>query len=208
MRKIIKILYICLTFVTIPAFADDTECLGFKVYPKIDVLVPNWRKEVVQPLKSMDLLHGNVVATLTEKYSISAHPEYVDNGICVVLDRVTATIGYSDFSVQIDSRHIPESCAYNAILEHEDEHIRAHLAVISNNESEIKRAVSSAANSIVPIFFKTQNDADSALDEFNADIQNNPEIILLKQKLKAEEEIRNKKVDQNEDSHRLDKCNL
>ena len=40
----------------------------------------------------------------------------------------------------------------------------------------------------------------------NMEFQKHPEIILLKQKIKAAQEIRNKQIDQNESGAELDKC--
>lgn len=189
-----------------PAWADNYECLKFKKTPVIQIKIPAWNTGVVQPGTPMDLLHGNVIATLSEEYNISANAEYVDGGVCIVLNGVIATIGYSDFLVKIDSRHTPNSCTYNAIMDHEQEHISAHLGVIDDNQTNIKQSVTDAADSITPIFVGVNSDADMVLDTFNKHIQNHPGIILLKQKLKAEEEIRNKKIDQNETNTRFEKC--
>ena len=62
------------------------------------------------------------------------------------------------------------------------------------------------ASSVTPIFVKNQQDIESAIDKINEKIQNHPDIILLKQQLKAKEEILNKYVDENDDGERLKKC--
>ena len=192
---------------TFTLFADD-DCLIYKISPKVAVSVPEWKKEVVQPLRPMDLLHGNVIATLVENYSLGAESEAIEDGYCIILRDVSAAVGYSDFLVQVDSRHAPNSCAYNITVEHEDRHIAAHLSVIDDMSGEIKRAILDASNSIMPVFVRTAADADAAFDKMNTEIQNNPAIILMKQKIQAEQEIRNKKVDQTSDSRQIEECGV
>ena len=72
------------------------------------------------------------------------------------------------------------------------------LLELLDNQDLLKQSISSAADSITPIFVKEEKDIESALDKLNEQLQNHPDIILLKQKIKAEEEIRNKHIDQNE----------
>jgi hypothetical protein len=204
MLKKILIFIFCL-FPNI-VLADD--CLGFKLNPDINIKTPTWSKQVVQPLQKMDVLHGDVIATMVDNYELTTDITSIEDGFCVALKRVDATIGYSDFLVQIDLSHKKNSCSYNAVLSHEDEHIRAYLSVIDDNQDLLKKSLKSAAISITPIFVKNQKDIDSAVDKLNEELQSHPDIILLKQHLKAEEEIRNKRIDQNDTGESLRKCFL
>ena len=197
-------LFLCVLFIPAISFGDD--CLIYKLTPKVTINTPNWEKKVVQPLQQMDILHGNVVATMIDNYEITTDITSIEDGFCVALKNVDAVIGYSDFLVQIDISHKPNTCSYNAILQHEDEHIRAYLSIMEDNQDLLKQSVMSAADSITPIFVKNQQDIESAIDNINEKIQNHPDIILLKQHIKADEEIRNKHVDQNNDNATLKKC--
>ena len=181
-------------FFSAAAMADD--CLSYKITPNVDLTVPQWTKQVVQPLQEMDFLHGNVVATMVDNYDIVADITNIEDGYCVTLKSVFATVGYSDFLVQIDIRHVPETCTYNAILSHEDEHIRAYLSVIDDFKKDLKDAIYSAADSITPIFVRSADDIDAAITELNAELQAHPDLILVKQKIKAADEILTKRVDQ------------
>lgn len=186
------------------AQADD--CLIYKLNPGIEIQLPSWTKEVVQPLKPMDFWHGNVVATLVENYEIIGDTTSIEDGFCVSLKSVKGTIGYSDFMVKIDSRHVPESCAYNAVLTHEDEHIRAYLSVIDDYKKDMESSVYGAADSIMPIFVGTESEIDAALDALHQKLLAHPDVVLMKQKIQAEQEIRNKRVDQQDHSDTLKKC--
>lgn len=192
-------------FLAGPVFAYD-DCLAYKLSPKITLDTPVWSKEVVQPLRHMDLLHGNVIATMVDNYDIVVDITNIEDGYCVTLKSVFATVGYSDFLVQIDIRHQPDTCSYNAILSHEDEHIRAYLSVIDDYKKELKDSIYTAADSITPIFVRNASDIDAAITELNAELQAHPDLILIKQKIKAAEEIRNKRVDQHDTGETLRKC--
>ncbi|MDR1206955.1 MAG: hypothetical protein LBK26_00880 [Rickettsiales bacterium] len=183
--------------------ADD--CIAYKTIPDVRISVPQWTKSVVQPSQPMDLLHGNVSASFIESYNLRATAEPVQGGYCVVLTGVDASVGYTDFLVQIDSRHRVGSCGYNVTLEHEDQHIAAHLTTIENAARDIELAVDRAADGIMPIFVPQGGPTDAALDRMEQELQTHPDIILMRQKINAEQEIRNKKVDQHDDGSRLNK---
>lgn len=199
-----KTVFLLFLFIPIVCSADD--CLDYKLTPKVNIQNPTWTKSVVQPLEHMDVLHGDVIATLVNNFDITADITSIEDGFCVSLKNIDTTIGYSDFLVQIDISHKPDSCSYNAILQHEDEHIRAYLSIIDDNKNLIQESVQSAANSIIPVFVKNENEIEFAIDKLNNKLQNHPDIVLLKQQLHADEEIRNKHVDLNDDGQLLKSC--
>jgi len=201
-----KRFYLFLLCFFIPTMSLADDCLIYKLNPKITIKTPLWSKQVVQPLQQMDVLHGDVIATMVDNYEITTDITSIEDGFCVSLKNVDAEIGYSNFLVQIDISHKPNTCSYNAILQHEDEHIRAYLSIIDDNQDLLKQSVISASDSIIPIFVRNQKDIESAIDKINEQIQNHPDIILLKQRIKADEEIRNKHVDQNDTGETLKKC--
>lgn len=200
-----KFIYTFLSFFISNAFAGD-DCLDYKLNPNVTIKMPVWSKSVVQPLQKMDVLHGEVVATLVDEFEITVDITSIEDGFCVTLKNVDATIGYSDFLVQIDISHRPNTCSYNAILQHEDEHIRAYLSVIEDNQDLFKKSIKNASDSIVPVFVKNEKDIESAIDKLNSELQNHPDIVLLKQQIRANEEIRNKYVDINDTGETLKKC--
>ncbi|MDR1361473.1 MAG: hypothetical protein LBJ18_04235 [Rickettsiales bacterium] len=194
----------CSLFIVHCSFADD--CLSYKINTNVKIIVPEFSVQTVQPAQPMDLLHGNVISTLSENYELGAESAEVPGGFCVYLKSVSGTIGYSDFLVQIDSRHRPGSCGYDMTRAHEQEHIDAHLSVIKDYQDKIAAAIGAAADSVMPVFVRTAADQDAALDELNKKIQTHPDVVLLKQKIAAEEEIRNKRIDQNDPGKRISEC--
>ena len=204
MKNIFFIFLLSFVFPSVLNASDD--CLNYKLTPNIMINSPSWKKSVVQPLQNMDILHGYVVATMVDNYEITTDITSIEDGFCVALKDVDVLIGYSDFLVQIDMSFRPDTCSYDAILQHEDEHIRAYLSVINDNQDLIKKSVFSAANSITPVFVNSESELESALDKLNEELQNHPDIILLKQHIKADEEIRNKYIDINDTGQTLKKC--
>lgn len=186
------------------AIAND--CVSYKMTPKITILTPSWTKEVVQPLEPMDLWHGNVIATMVDNYDIVADITSIEDGFCVGVKQVDAEIGYSNFLVQVDIRHIPNTCSYDAVLLHEDQHIREYLSVIDDFKVGLHNALYSAADSVMPVFVSNTDEIDDAIEQLNNKIQTHPEMVIIKQKIKAEEEIRNKRIDKNDSGAALKKC--
>jgi len=196
-------------FVISGAFARD-KCIFYKTKPNVQISKPNWVKKVGQPLRMMDFYHGNVVATLVDEYDIIVNIDELPNhdGYCVGVKDINAVIGYSDFLIKIDMRHKQNSCAYKTVLAHEGDHITAYLSVIDDFQDDLKKSVYSAANSILPIYVTTEDGIRNAIDDLNTKLQNHPELILVKQKISAAEELRNKKVDEkNKQYDELKKCN-
>lgn len=199
-----KILFLISLFIPNILFADD--CLSYKLNPKINIITPIWSKSVVQPLKPMDVLHGDVIATLVNEFEITTDLTSIEDGFCVAIKNIDVTIGYSDFLVQIDISHKPNTCSYDAILQHEDEHIRAYLGVIEDKKDLFYQYIKNAADTIIPIFIHDEKDIEIAIDKLNDELQNHPNMILLKQQIHADEEIRNKYVDINDTGETLKKC--
>lgn len=185
---------------------NANECLSYKIKPKIIINNPEYTKNIIQPKYNMDLLHGNVVATLINNYDIITDIHQTKDGYCVRLKSIEAVIGYSDFLVKIDSRHKPKTCSYNAIVNHENKHIDAYLSVIDDYKYELHNALYSAANSIMPIYIKEQSDTDLAVEKLNDELQSHPDIVLIIQKIHAAEEIKNKYIDRQEDYSELKNC--
>ena len=204
-----KVLTFLMSMCIITAAMAEDKCVAFKTKPLVKIHKPDWVKKVGQPLKMMDLYHGNVVATLVDEYDIIVNIDELPNrdGYCVGVKDINAVIGYSDFLIKVDMRHKQNSCAYKAVLAHEGDHITAYLSVIDDFQDDLKKSVYSAANSIMPIYVKNESDISSAIDEINYKLQNHPDVVLVKQKISAAEELRNAKVDEeNKQYEELQKC--
>ena len=210
-----KITCLILCFITTSSFGVD--CVKYKKTPKITVENPVWTKTVMLSDEPMDEYHGKVVsfklhgttqANWIEAYQMYFEPIPESGGYCVRIKSVYANIGYDNFDIKIDKSHKKDSCAYNAVLAHEQKHVDAYLSVIHDLAPDIENSVYNAVNSAMPIYVDDISNVDSITELFNKNIQNHPEMVLLRQKAEAAQEIRNKRVDQEEDHTDLKKCGV
>lgn len=202
MLKIFITIFICL-FAS-PLLADD--CLVYKKNPDVLIDTPSWTKVINQPETPMDKLHGNVEANLVNNYDMIIDVIPVSDGYCISLKGIDAQIGYNSFIVNIDMEHELNSCAYNAVLNHEDKHIDVYLGIIKEFNKEIHQSLYSAADSVMPIFIESETEIDLAADMLNSEFSSHPDLLLLSQKINAAQEIRNKQIDNNETNTELFSC--
>ncbi len=202
LKHIFSLLWFCLCF---SAQADD--CLEYKSTPVINLVKPDAKTEIVQPDEKMDITHhGHVIASLSQETEVIAEAVFIKTGFCVSLKGINVKFGYSDFLVQIDKSYKPGTCPFNAVMEHEQKHIDTYLSVIDEFKSELENTFFVAADSVMPVFIEKKSDFDAAVEMLNQELQNHPELVLVTQKIKAAEEIRNKKIDQTENGADLMKC--
>ena len=75
--------YLIFLFCLFPNFVLADDCLGFKLNPNINIKTPSWSKQVVQPLQKMDVLHGEVIATMVDNYELTTDITSIEDGFCV-----------------------------------------------------------------------------------------------------------------------------
>ncbi|MDR0804065.1 MAG: hypothetical protein LBO08_03195 [Rickettsiales bacterium] len=206
MKRIICALFVPLVYFTlIPAFAEN-DCSEFKISPEINMTAPQYSEKIERGDLSGDVMHGNIQASYIEKFGLSAASAPFGDGFCVVLRGLDIELGYTDFLIKIDKSHEPGSCEYNMVLKHEQEHRTVYLSVLDGKKAEIKKTLASAADMIAPAYVARFDDINGALDKMQRDLQENPNIILIKQTIDADTEVANKKIDTRGDSLRMLKC--
>ena len=210
LKKIVFLLYVC--FVQ-TAFAN--VCIEYKQAPNVTVKNPEPQKHIVLSDDPMDeyhgkyfsfKLHGITQANLILKYQIECDFIRESDGFCIRIKNLDTTIGYENIDIKIDKSHKKNSCSYNAVLKHEEKHVDAYLSVLRDLSGEIENAVYNAANSIMPEYASNYTEIDDIIEGFNNKIKNHPDLKLIIQKIQAAEEIRNKRIDQEETGEDLKKC--
>lgn len=192
-------------FVSCPLLADD--CLEYKQKPEVILSKPTYTIEINQPDESMNLTHhGHVIASLSQKTGIETELIFIKTGFCVILKSIDVEFGYNNFLVEIDKIYKENTCPFDAVMAHEQKHINTYLSVIDDFKSDLKNTYFTAADSVMPVFIAKKSEFDNAIEIINNKIKNHPDLILTIQKIKAEEEIRNKKIDQLETGEDLVKC--
>lgn len=187
-----------------PSFAHN--CVSYKTTPIIDLDKPEYETSVFLSHETLDMLHGHVEANLIHNYDLILEMLPTDGGYCVVLKKIEALFGFDKFDVEIDKEHELNSCAYNAVLNHEEKHIDVYLNIIEEFKSEIHDSLFTAADSVMPIFIENESDINFAFEELNQEFASHPDLLLVAQKVNAAQEIRNKQIDQNENNSELYSC--
>ncbi len=191
------------------------ECVQYKKTPFVNIKNPEWTKTVVLSDDPMDeyqgknfsfKTHGLTETSFIEKYEIDFNVVPENDGYCIVINGVDVIVGYENFLVKIDKSHVENSCSYNAVLKHEEKHIDAYLSILKDMEPDIKNSIFNAVNSVMPMFAHDIPGIDDLLDDFYKKMENHPELVLLNQKISAAQDIRNKRIDQEEDNHELKMC--
>lgn len=203
-NKLFFLVYPLIHLSIYPLYASD--CLQYKVSPSVKIISTKWTQKIAQPDAPMDALHGTVVASFDEAYDLRVSAVPADTGYCVVLNGLDATLGYTEFLINIDKSHAPNSCEYKMTLDHESEHVAAYIAALSDESENMKKSIGVASNSIMPVFVPSLDGVSAALDSMQKELQSHPDIVLMKQKLSASQEILNKKVDQRDGGLRIGLC--
>ena len=199
MRKLLFILM----FIPGYLFAD---CAPYKIDPAVTFSVPQYVENISIDPALVGATHGNVVSSFSEKYELQVASLKAPGGFCVVLSKVNAEIGYTEFQINISPDYEAGSCKYDFILQHEYMHKYTYLSVMESEKSRVEQALSATVNSIFPIFIEKEADVQKALDSFKKQINENPKMRLAIQKIQAEQEIRNRKVDESPDNKRFLEC--
>lgn len=199
-----KIIFIFCTLFSVPSIAHG--CLSYKITPSVNMTEPEYQTNIVVSETLQENLHGHVSANLINNYELVLDIYPKDNGFCVVLKKIDAIFGFNKFDVEIGDEHQPNSCTYNAVLNHEKKHIETYLGIMDEFKSEIQQSLFSAADSIMPIFIKSESDIDMVFEELNQEFRAHPDLLLVAQKVNAAQEIRNKQIDHNENNAELYSC--
>ena len=75
-----------------------------------------------------------------------------------------------------------------------------------DSKGDLQRSIYRAAQSIMPRFVKSRDDIDGVIEAMNAQLQSHPDLVLVKQKINAAQEIRNKQIDKIESGADLKSC--
>jgi hypothetical protein len=200
-----KLLASCfLFFVSLNAFGAD--CSHFKKNPIVNLSVPKYEVSITQPAEYFGKTHGVIGTTLSTAYEMEVETQMVIGGECVILSSVDAEIGYTGFAIKMDPKLASGTCEYDAVLAHEMNHLHTYLSVVESERKNLQRSVSMSAGDIFPIFVKEGESIEAAIDGMRDKLRDNPRMRLAIQKMTAEQEIKNKKLDQDQSTKLLSEC--
>jgi hypothetical protein len=136
---------------------------------------------VVDNSESLENRFGEVEAQFQNKLRLKTEK----NGGCIVLTAAHAAIRY-DFIVRIDKRFGQGSCGFEAVLGHETDHIETYKSILFDFKDKLAGAIKSAAAKVQP---------GGDMDAMAAQIQTDPEYMLVLREMEMEADLRNRHID-------------
>ena len=131
------------------------------------------------------------------KSSIELHTVIYEDEekICVFLSAVHFSLGYSHQKVFIDERYPAHSCAYQAILDHENEHVAINEQVLQKYKPQIFDALQRYYSDTRPLMLYRGAEVDAAVDAWLVQKRSPPKISSFKRRIQKEREKANKAID-------------
>ncbi|MEM7226523.1 MAG: hypothetical protein AAF495_26365 [Pseudomonadota bacterium] len=83
-------------------------------------------------------------------------------GYCVALSEATITVGYEDMTIYLSRDYAEGSCEFDAILEHELEHVAINEGVLRSYKTKFQEALKRVLRSKRVIFVHRKQEARSA----------------------------------------------
>lgn len=195
---------IFLLFLILPNVLFAYDCSRFKFDVDVNVNLEN-KKDI--PVKSSDEdmvgMLGYTSPQTSYSTPFSSVPIQVPGGYCVSLRSFDVNITQT-FDITIDRNLKKDSCAYNLVLKHEQDHVNVHKDVFKSYIDNIKKTVYDAVNKVEPVFVKDLSDIDN-IDFYNK-IQNMDSIKKLKEDIKNKLEQENKNIDERGDTFYIWQC--
>lgn len=200
--------FLILFYVFIPwyAFADDI-CSKYKFDTDINVNNITKYNPVIKSSKENLVGKLGYIEYQTEYTAeFLLIPIKVKNGYCVSLRSIDININVPEFTINIDKRLKPNTCAYDIVLSHEQDHMNANKKVITENINDIKIAVKNAADSVEPVFISNINESEDIQQKIHEKINSYKSVKDIKQKIKSNINNIDTEIDTRGDSFEIWKC--
>jgi hypothetical protein len=174
----------------------DNFCENSKKSPNIIVNFIDYKISIDNSKSNLKDIYGDINAELGSYYKLQTEITEFENKFCMRLTDVEIDIGYPEFIIRIDKNYKLDSCEYNMVLKHEKEHLETYVNILEDKKDEIKSAFQNAVNLTKPELSDKEFD-NNDMDKFINQIRNSADVKTLFNKIKIEEEIQNKKIDEN-----------
>jgi len=195
---------IFLLFLILPNVLFAYDCSKFKFDVDVNVNLEN--KEDINIKKSDEDLIGILGYTspqISYNTPYQSVPIRVHGGYCVSLRSFDVNI-IQNFNITIDRNLKEDSCAYNLVLKHEQDHVNVHKDILKSNIDNIKKTVYDTVNKIEPVFIQDLSEIDNI--DFYKKIQETNSIKKLKEDIKNNLEQENNKIDERGDNFYIWQC--
>lgn len=101
-----------------------------------------------------------------EAYRLRLSSQTLDLGngrYCVMLDKITVSLGYTEMKVYVDQKYSRGTCEYDAVLRHENLHVRINHAAMDYHAPRIAQQLKQYANSLGPLYTRSPKQSNKQL---------------------------------------------
>ena len=204
--KILKITgFLCFSF---PVYANEI-CERFYKEPVISTRI-NYGNVVFESVPKATILSfeklkhpestlGLTSADFSIKYDFGFEKYKIDDGVCTIVSSINFTIGYKNIDVLIEDKYEQGSCEYNAIKEHELNHVDIYKNELKYYGNLILDELKHISVDIGPIFFKKGVSGKKIGNKIQKAVFENNNIGILKSKLEKALIDKNNSIDSKEE---------
>ncbi|MDH5749345.1 MAG: hypothetical protein OEY85_08540 [Rhodospirillales bacterium] len=160
-------IFLALIMVVIGAGASSAsaECPARKSLPQLEISLgyakPDYNNTLsVQTLKRLSKkkfgrLHPIGLTLTTLQHSADLRFQTINNSqtgkTCTYLDRVRVRVSYVNTQVYIARKYKPGSCQFEAVLDHENTHVRIYNDSLSRAQPNIRNLIRKSLNALKPV---------------------------------------------------------
>ena len=194
-----KIIFLLAIILPNALFAYD--CSQYKYDPDIDIKITVNDAKIKKSDENLSGKLGFCAPVILYGWSARTVFIPVHGGYCVSLRGLDIDIS-EDFDITIDKRLKENSCAYNLVLKHEQDHMNVYKNTIQDNFDFIKNSVLKGVKDIEPEFIKNIDENP----DFNKKINDNDFVKKIKTDIMNKIKAENEKIDERGDTYYIWKC--
>ena len=205
MNKYFKFFLICFC-VFIPWYSyADYDCSKFKFDVDVNVKIIYEDVKTKQSDEELIGLNGYASPNLSWDTPYDRASIMVHGGYCVALRWMDVYITLKP-EIVIDRNIKENSCVYNIVLKHEQDHINVYKKILKENKDYIKQSVYKVANSINPVFIKDLSEIENNANFYRI-LKENDIIKKMEADIKSKIDSENQKIEERGDHYNMWKCN-
>ena len=181
-RNIVCFLLIC--FFVSPGFCGP--CDEYKKDVNVNIKKSEYNITVTPSDKDLFPVGGYV--DVSPYNEVKPEVGYVFNGkyFCVFLKSVDIVVGFKSFPIVIDKAYKKDSCEYNAILKHENQHITDALYVFDTMYDRLKKNINDIVDSVEPLYVDNADSVPKAVDDITNRLVKNKKLRDLSREFHIE----------------------
>lgn len=193
--------YLLVLFLLFPNILFAYDCSDYAYNVDVDIVFDEGKTDIQKSKKDLDKELGFTKPEIKYSFLTKNVTIPVNDGYCVSLRGIIVNIS-ENINITIDKRLKDNSCAYNIVLKHEQDHANVFKNVIKNDIDNIKQTLIKESKNIKPVFVKNEEDSPNFTEIIEKSDFKKKILSDIKNKIDSE----NKKIDERGDIYHIWKC--